>query len=111
MNTPTCTESPLNTIEIDGQIFRDLDHDGILSAYEDWRLTPEERAKDLVARLTINEKVGLMLHGTLTATGGPMGVLGIGPEYDLEIAAKSRLGIPVTVSTDPLYPMRFGLSE
>jgi len=136
-NTPTCTESPLNTIEIDGQTFRDLDHDGILSAYEDWRLTPEERAKDLVARLTINEKIGLMLHGTLAATGGPMGVIGIGPEYDLEsaedfvvnrgvncmisriglepaaiaeqnnaiqkIAAKTRLGIPVTVSTDPRH--------
>ena len=127
----------MKTIEIDGQIFRDLDHDGILSAYEDWRLPPTERAKDLVTRLTTNEKIGLMLHGTVPATGGPMGVIGIGPEYDLEmaedlilnrcvnsmisriglepeaiatqnnavqqIAARSRLGIPITVSTDPRH--------
>jgi len=127
----------LQTIEIEGQLFRDLDHDGILSAYEDWRLTPQERARDLVARLTTNEKVGLMLHATLAATGGHIGVIGIGPEYDLEsaedlllnrcvnsmitriglepaaiaeqnnaiqeIAARSRLGIPATVSTDPRH--------
>ena len=134
------------TIEVDGLIFRDLDHDGVLAPYEDWRLPVAVRAEDLLSRLTLEEKIGLLLHGTVPATGEPMGALGWGPEYDLEkaehfilgrgvnsmitrlalqprelaaqnnaiqrIAARGRLGIPVTVSTDPRhhYNPTFGAS-
>ena len=38
-------------IEVDGLKFKDLDGTGELKPYEDWRLTPEERAKDLVSRM------------------------------------------------------------
>lgn len=30
--------------------FKDLDKDGALTPYEDWRLTPRQRAEDLVSR-------------------------------------------------------------
>lgn len=36
----------------DGLQFRDLNGDGELNPYEDWRRSPEERAVDLVRRMT-----------------------------------------------------------
>jgi len=70
-------------IELDGQRFRDLDHDGVVAPYEDWRLPAEVRADDLVARMTVAEKVGAVLHGTLPAAGGPLATIGVGDGYDL----------------------------
>ena len=49
-------------IEQDGLFFRNLEGTGELLPYEDWRLTPEERAKDLADRLTVEEIAGLMLY-------------------------------------------------
>lgn len=51
-------------IEVDGLKFKDLDGDGQLTPYEDWRLSPEERAADLVQRMTNEEKAGLMIIGS-----------------------------------------------
>ncbi|KMY23284.1 beta-glucosidase [Actinobaculum suis] len=51
-------------IEEDGLRFRDLDGDGKLSPYEDWRLPAAERAADLASRLTMEEKAGLMIIGS-----------------------------------------------
>ena len=53
-----------NVIEVDGLQFKDLDGDGRLTPYEDWRLSPEERAADLVTRMTNEEKAGLMIIGS-----------------------------------------------
>lgn len=112
--------------------FRDLNRDGALNAYEDWRLSPEQRTEDLVGRMTVAEKVGTLMHSTLPGKGG---VLGRADGYDLEalsklvaekhvtsfitrltlapaqlaeqnnavqeVAEASRLGIPLTISTDP----------
>ena len=39
-------------IEKDGLAFKDLAGTGELLPYEDWRLTPEERAQDLAQRLS-----------------------------------------------------------
>lgn len=47
--------------EKDGLTFRDLDGDGELAPFEDWRLDPRERAADLAARMSPDEKVGLMV--------------------------------------------------
>ena len=74
---------PRPRIQQDGQWFVDLDHDGVVAPYEDWRLPAAERARDLLGRMTLAEKVGQMLHGTLASTG-PWGFLGHGPAYDLE---------------------------
>ncbi|THE10342.1 glycoside hydrolase family 3 protein [Bacillus timonensis] len=48
-------------IEQDGLKFKDLNNNGKLDPYEDWRLSPEERAKNLVSLMTIDEKIGMML--------------------------------------------------
>ena len=47
--------------EQDGLVFKNLSHTDTLLPYEDWRLSPEERAADLARRLTVEEIAGLML--------------------------------------------------
>lgn len=49
-------------IEKDGFYFKDFEGTGELVPYEDWRLTPEERAEDLASRLSIEEMAGLMMY-------------------------------------------------
>ncbi|AMB98705.1 hypothetical protein AWM75_01260 [Aerococcus urinaehominis] len=49
------------TIEVDGLAFKDLNKDGELTPYEDWRLTPRERAENLVSLMTPAEKAGQMV--------------------------------------------------
>lgn len=51
-------------IEKDGFAFKDLAGCKELLPYEDWRLTPEERAQDLAERLSIEEIAGLMLYSS-----------------------------------------------
>jgi beta-glucosidase len=127
-------------LAVDGLKFRDLDRDGKLSPYEDWRLDAARRAADLTARMTLDEKAGAMMHGTVPAKG-PLGAAGIGAGYDLDkvapliqsrhvetfitrlsgppamlaeqnnalqaLAEDTRLGIPVTISTDPRSHFQF----
>lgn len=58
-------------LDIDGLRFRDLDGDGELTPYEDWRLTPRERAEDLTSRLSAEHKAGLMIIGSHYMSGSP----------------------------------------
>jgi beta-glucosidase len=53
-------------LEVDGFQFRDLNANGILDPYEDWRLSPVERAADLVSRMSPEEKIGLMVINSRT---------------------------------------------
>jgi beta-glucosidase len=50
-----------NIIEVDGLKFKDLNNSGKLEPYKDWRLSPSERAENLVTLMNIDEKVGMML--------------------------------------------------
>jgi beta-glucosidase len=127
-------------LQQDGVRFRDLNRNGVLDPYEDARLSPADRARDLVARMTLEEKAGVMLHGT-ARSGGPMGGVGMGAHYDSAanralidsvkvnslitrlaadpamlaaqnnalqaIAENTRLGIPLTISTDPRHHFQF----
>ena len=112
--------------------WRDLNHNGRLDVYEDVRKPLEARIEDLLGQMTVEEKAGAMMHGSLPTSDG----LGHGGQsYDLKaagemigqgavnsfitrlvvppaelaaqnnavqkLAEESRLGIPVTISTDP----------
>lgn len=44
--------------------FKDLNRNGALDRYEDWRLSPDERSEDLVTKLSLEQKAGLMLIST-----------------------------------------------
>jgi beta-glucosidase len=134
LKQPLIVSRSSNIIEQQGLLFKDLNRNGVLDPYEDWRLPPSARAKDLVSRMTLEDKAGMMMHGTARSQG-PMGGIGFGTGYDTaaiaklirdvgvnsfitrlsgdprtladgdnklqEIAEKVRLGIPLTISTDP----------
>lgn len=59
---PTIGTTVCGIIVQDGKYFKDMDNDGVLSPYEDWRLTSEERAKDMVAHLRLDQQAGLVLN-------------------------------------------------
>lgn len=46
----------------DGTRYRDLNGNGVMDPYEDPRLSPEERTEDLLGRLSLAEKCGLMFQ-------------------------------------------------
>lgn len=60
-NSPVLKAKVKEIISADGLEFKDLNGNGKLDKYEDWRLPAEERAKDLVNQMTVEEKAGLMV--------------------------------------------------
>ena len=74
-------ESGVAILTVDGYAFKDLNRNGELDVYEDWRLGAEQRAEDLAAQLTIEEIAGMMLyssHQSVPSRGGMFG----GAMYD-----------------------------
>lgn len=71
----------LKKIVVDNLEFKDMDKDGKLTPYEDWRLSPEERAKDLLSRLSLKEKAGIMMHGNAPSLDD---AIGRGDKYDFD---------------------------
>lgn len=51
-------------LAVDGLQFKDLNKNGTLDKYEDWRLSAEERSKDLLSKMSREEMVGFMLIST-----------------------------------------------
>ena len=54
-------------IEVDGLQFKDLNDNGELDPYEDWRLTAEERAENLLSMMDASQKAAQMVHLTLVS--------------------------------------------
>ena len=54
--------SGLKIIFSDGLAFKDLNRNGRLDPYEDWRLPDRERAADLAGKMSAKEIAGLMLY-------------------------------------------------
>ena len=55
-------QSGVTIIYHDNYAFKDLNRNQQLDTYEDWRLTPEQRAHDLAQQITIQQIAGLMLY-------------------------------------------------
>jgi beta-glucosidase len=51
-------------LTIDKLKFKDLNKNGTLDKYEDWRLSAQERSKDLLAKMSLEQKIGFMLIST-----------------------------------------------
>ncbi len=128
-------------LQKDRLAFKDMNGNGAVDPYEDWRLSAELRADDLLARMTLQEKAGLMIHGTAPVKNDAGA--GVGSAYDLEalellvnsqfvntfitrmngdvahmaaeynkvqqISEHSRLGIPISISTDPRHHFQYVL--
>lgn len=124
-------------IQVDGLKFRDLNKNGQLDVYEDYRQPIEARIADLLGQMTLEEKVGMLFQPMIACTDDgdlveqkptlmsalPTSALVVGrqikhfniissvpPEamahwYNRlqKMAERTRLGIPVTVSSDPRH--------
>ena len=122
---PVLAARSAHIIKVDGLEFRDLDGSGDLTPYEDWRLSPAQRATDLTARLNLAQKAGQLIHSSLTGTGTynrqafeallsgahittyisrlSVGAGKLAQEHnDLQALAEAQpFGIPLKISTDP----------
>lgn len=66
--------SGISIITVDRYGFKDLNKNGMLDPYEDWRLRPDERARDLASRMSVEQIAGLMLYsGHQAIPGGGFG--------------------------------------
>ena len=120
--------SGVKLLEVDGYAFKDMNQNGELDAYEDWRLTTEERAEDLAGQMEGSEMAAVLTHGgwgdftteplaeddgsyTYLMQGGRGGVtrqISQGGSAHAkwanaiqEVAEKSFYGIPAMISIDP----------
>lgn len=122
-------DSGVTLIEQDGYAFKDLDQDGELDVYEDWREDDNTRAADLASKMSGEEIAPLLTHGgwmsfgsdvgadeEYLAAGGRAGVTrSAGTEGNTEMAVawnnalqtyaetNGGYGVPVTISIDPNY--------
>jgi beta-glucosidase len=67
------TASGVRLVFNKGFAFKDLNRNGKLDPYEDWRLAADDRAKDLASKMSIEQIAGLMLysaHQAIPAAGG-----------------------------------------
>ena len=126
----------------EGFQYRDLNRNQRLDDYEDSRLTSELRADNLLSQMTLEEKVGQMMHPAITIQPDlalkifhfAMGRVDIDAVeiFDRhishfnfygtptpneiakrlnklqQVAARTRLSIPLTISSDPLHEAASG---
>ncbi|MBD0331448.1 MAG: glycoside hydrolase family 3 protein, partial [Chitinophagaceae bacterium] len=105
-NGPTLgysSSSGIKILTVNGLHFKDLNKNGKLDKYEDWRLSVNERAKDLAGKMSVEQIAGLMLYsahqaipaaprgfGAATYNGKPFAESGAQP-YDLSDQQKKFL--------------------
>lgn len=101
-NVPFDLDQPV--ITVNGFTFKDLNRNGMLDKYEDYRLSISERAEDLVSKMTDEEKAKMMLGTGMPGFDGLTPVVGAiegrvpgaaGGTYEIK-----RLGIPSILVAD-----------
>jgi beta-glucosidase len=61
---PFLGHKTVTLLNLEGFQFKDLNKNGKLDKYEDWRLSNDTRAKDLLTKMSVEDKVGFMLIST-----------------------------------------------
>jgi beta-glucosidase len=107
--------------------FKDLNRNGVLDPYEDWRLPVGKRVADLLSRMTLEEKAGLMQITSFNANSLSdyinqrhirylilrdnlgAGELAERANASQEMAERSRLGIPIVFTSNPRNHIRDNL--
>ncbi|MCB0836479.1 MAG: beta-glucosidase, partial [Bacteroidetes bacterium] len=87
-------ESGVKILTADRYAFKDLNKNGTLDKYEDWRLSADERARDLASQMSVEQIAGLMLYSShQRVPGGGFGAGGTynGKPYDESGADPSDL--------------------
>src|SRR6476646_8151017 len=107
--------------------FKDLNRNGVLDPYEDWRLPLQTRVADLLARMTLEEKAGLRQIASFNADSlndfvnqrhlrylilrDNLGARALAERANAsqEVAERSRLGIPIVFTSNPRNHIRDAL--
>ncbi len=65
--------SGVKLLTVNRLAFKDLNRNGVLDVYEDWRLPVNDRALDLASRMSVDQIAGLMLYSSHQSipSGGP----------------------------------------
>lgn len=127
VNLGFATDGGMELLIIDGWAFKDMNGNGVLDDYEDWRLEPNVRAADLAAQLSLDQIANLMFfsghqgnmdpnlteaqidaldrgvrHFLNAASGQPARAQAVWAN-SMQIYAEQAcsLSIPVNISTDP----------
>jgi beta-glucosidase len=130
---PTIGARSASVIRVNGRDFKDSNGNGELDPYEDWRLSPADRAADLVALMDVDQQIGLLEEGGLRVTPEdeegtvsdvqidiitndhvrqtllrwPDGLSATAIARHLnklqELAESLPLGIPMLITTDPMF--------
>jgi beta-glucosidase len=129
-------------INMDGEDFRDLNRNGSLDPYEDYRIATADRVEDLLSQMTLDEKVGQMFHPPVLIEPDPLfrvflEAMNAGTAIEelithkslthfnfyggaspaniakrlnelQQIAERTRLGIPLSISSDPVHEVPRG---
>ncbi|CAM5218035.1 beta-glucosidase OS=Ureibacillus acetophenoni OX=614649 GN=SAMN05877842_102393 PE=3 SV=1 [Ureibacillus acetophenoni] len=121
---PTLGVKVKKILTIDGNTYKDLNANGKLDHYENWQLSHDDRARDLVSQMTLEEKAGLLMipefpifeDGKLVLPNAHLEqntryfIFRETPSADIianynnqlqEAAESSRLGIPAVIISNP----------
>lgn len=90
-------------IQVDGLAFRDLNGNGKLDLWEDWRQSASDRAKALAETLEAEDCIKLMFHGGAASGDGAASVGGVEQNNVGLIAEGSRAGVSRLSSTQDSY--------
>ncbi len=82
-------------LEREGLRFKDHNRNGQLDPYEDWRLPASERAADLVARMSLAEKAGAMMHANPPSSASST-LPGAGVAWEFPSVSEMVLGRHIT---------------
>ena len=85
-NGPDIGVTTCGVIVRDGLYFKDMDNSGEMAPYKDWRLSPEERAKDMVAHLRLDQQAGLVLNTLFNTPVAPTRAAATGADGKLEMS-------------------------
>ena len=67
------TESGMGIIQVSGYAFKDLNGNGVLDLYEDWRQSDEDRAASLAEQLSAEDCFPLCFYTSFFESGYPLG--------------------------------------
>jgi len=98
---PVLGSRVVEILRVDGALFKDLDKNGTLDPYEDWRRPVAERVDDLVSRMTLEEKAGLMVGPSLPM--GPGGAVSEQPVFGVNPFSGGPVALVSPGTTDALH--------
>lgn len=90
----TYIEGVTPILDVDGLKFKDLNKNGSLDVYEDWRVDTDTRIADLISQMTAEEEVGLLFCVNTQLADARQMV----QEYQLTCQLFNLNGTPITIT-------------